>query len=1050
MVVLAARWAMAGPAESGAIAGERPDAEPPVSSASRQRRLANDAGDGERSAGGGSAPAWVFGEPIVAPEQLATWREDATLFDAAVLGHTIVAVGDHGAVVRSEDGGTSWTMAGGAPDATLRSLSFLTDRVGWVGGYRIRPQVRRAEGVVLHTRDGGRTWRRVNAHDLPGVLALRFFDERRGMLLAGAADGTPATVWSTEDGGRTWAPFVGGEGARWRAAAFTAPGLGVVAGRSGRIGVLAQVRVLPARSGLLSRQTVWAVDGGENESFWAAGDSGLIVQSVSGGVVWEEPPAGIPPYLRDLCDFRTVASRGRRVWVAGRPGSVVWHSPDGGRSWRPQFTGQPLPITCVRFSDDRYGIAVGAAGTVLRTVDGGRTWETVRGKGRRAAVLCVAPRSAALPWRLLARYSGEEGYRSSVLVIGRPAAVDDGAFDEPVLHDAVAAAGGAMGMLEARISIEQPDDRFDRAALEKAWLRQTDGRLPVWLVERVARAIRSWRPSIVVLPQASEDDAAGQILTEAIREAVVAAADAQRFPVQRKLGGLSPWRVARIVVQSPPGSGGAVTVSGSEPLAGCGCLVDDIVHDAAARICRRPEELAAPSSAFIAIDPNGDPRPLGGTPFAGLALVPGGAARRMVTPAEEAVVEKLRRQATRRAAVSVTLSQRMQAREPDVRFQGLVAELAGFTRELDRHAARNVWWELFESARRARRPQAAELAAWELLHRFPGSAEAEYAAEWLLAELTSGEREYQRLRRRGVRRQRGAGGAVVSTAATEPLDVLGREQRSRQVLELVELVAHAAPRVEKRPAWRYMLANYFRRRSQHATADRLLRALAAQSGSDRWKRAAAAELWLTQPFGAPPVPVAVCRRVAQRPRLDGLLADVVWEQARPLGLRSAGSQDEQDENATPHSFVMVGYDAEFLYLAASLRLYETQRPVEPQYAGRRHDDDLRGWDRISFVLDIDRDRSVSYVLTVDQRGRVAEALGSDPGWNPQLYVAVDGAAPDAWRVELAIPWEELVAERPAPGEIWALRAQRTVPHTDRMVWPPAEADRTVFGYLRFR
>ena len=59
------------------------------------------------------------------------------------------------------------------------------------------------------------------------------------------------------------------------------------------------------------------------------------------------------------------------------PGTLVFHSADGGRSWESFSTRQNLPIHSLTFIDERNGWAVGALGTILATVDGGRTWAAI-------------------------------------------------------------------------------------------------------------------------------------------------------------------------------------------------------------------------------------------------------------------------------------------------------------------------------------------------------------------------------------------------------------------------------------------------------------------------------------------------------------------------------------------------------------------------------------------------------------------------------------------------------------------------------------------------
>jgi photosystem II stability/assembly factor-like uncharacterized protein len=64
-------------------------------------------------------------------------------------GNRLVAVGEHGVVVYSDDAGVSWTQAAVPVDVTLTCVAFATDLLGWAAGHY---------GVILGTVDGGKTW----------------------------------------------------------------------------------------------------------------------------------------------------------------------------------------------------------------------------------------------------------------------------------------------------------------------------------------------------------------------------------------------------------------------------------------------------------------------------------------------------------------------------------------------------------------------------------------------------------------------------------------------------------------------------------------------------------------------------------------------------------------------------------------------------------------------------------------------------------------------------------------------------------------------------
>jgi len=72
-------------------------------------------------------------------------------------------------------------------------------------------------------------------------------------------------------------------------------------------------------------------------------------------------------------DLYGVAVQGDRVWAVGYWGTVL-RSDDGGRSWEHAPTPTDATLYAVAFADESNGWAVGANGVLLRTTDGGLTW----------------------------------------------------------------------------------------------------------------------------------------------------------------------------------------------------------------------------------------------------------------------------------------------------------------------------------------------------------------------------------------------------------------------------------------------------------------------------------------------------------------------------------------------------------------------------------------------------------------------------------------------------------------------------------------------------
>jgi photosystem II stability/assembly factor-like uncharacterized protein len=60
-------------------------------------------------------------------------------------------------------------------------------------------------------------------------------------------------------------------------------------------------------------------------------------------------------------------------WACGRWGTVL-HTVDGGKTWNSQSSGTDFTLTGIHFVDSKHGWAVGDQGTIIHTKDGGTTW----------------------------------------------------------------------------------------------------------------------------------------------------------------------------------------------------------------------------------------------------------------------------------------------------------------------------------------------------------------------------------------------------------------------------------------------------------------------------------------------------------------------------------------------------------------------------------------------------------------------------------------------------------------------------------------------------
>jgi photosystem II stability/assembly factor-like uncharacterized protein len=1051
----------------------------------------------------------------------ASWLDDAALHDVQLLGSkTGIAVGSHGAVWTTGDGGRSWKLVPSGVDGSLNSACFLTDQIGWVAGREIIPAVGLESGVLLFTDDGGLTWQRRAEGQLPALSYIKFFSLEEGIAVGSPSTDAPSGILRTTDGGKTWLPVNGVAPSPWRAACFLIPDMGVVTGAEGRLSLVGGEQLLGSKLPPQGLRTIRAVAVQSDDTGWLAGDGGLVLTTGSGGVVWESPAAALPEELRLGIDFRAVAVRGTNVWLAGSPGSVIWHSPNGGRNWQRYLTGQTAPLNAIRFSSDSQGVAVGEFGTILRTDDGGRSWQTVRGVDRRVAILSLQARPSKLSSAWIAKLSGEQGYRSAVWIANRqdigPTA-QAGDVETRVLA-AVEQSGGNAADIHWQLPIAVPGLEFTSDKLIAEWQRRTEGKLAPSLIGVLVRQLRTWRPDIVILDEPAKDDAAGQLLLDASLRAIEQAADSTRYIEQREFTGLPPWKVERVYLQLAGGTTGDAKIDLDEYLP---------------RLRQSVRVAAAPGDALLR--PSGldfeathepqrfayrwiglDGRPSTETSlardfFSGLRLAPGSAARRELGPIDESDLVRLQKLAQKHRNFQAIADKTLD----DPRMAGqMIGQLGGLVQGMESRQGAELLRGLADEYRERSLYDLVEATNVELIRRYPQEPVAIDAMRWLLQFWSSGETAWQRSRRmtnettritndvranakqiqqaadaltnglEGVKmadfdeaaprfdktsrpgqlNRVGFGGsdprAVGSNGRTEPGSAMTKQEwRSGEIREwhkravdLAEQLEARSPGLFRTPEIQFPLAALRRATGSMAKSDAIFRSFLSRSVDPATRSLAEREVWVMFATAEPPRAMAVCQYTSDRPKLDGVLADPCWQASRDVRLTSVAPQDEFDSEPEPNAaLVMLSYDSEFLYVGLSVPRLEGAPLDGPQQAGRTHDADLTRHDRVTVCLDVDRDYATWYEFHVDQRGWTFESCWEDRRWNPEWFVATD-ADNTHWRIEAAIPWNEMVPNPPQRGTIWGAAITRTTPTVGVQTWVHPAVTRprpSSFGLLKF-
>ncbi len=1026
-------------------------------------------------------------------------EDDASLYALSFVGSRFgCAVGDRGVCWITRDGGKSWAFARTPVKCALRDVRFLTDRIGWAVGAEVAPYTRFASGVVLHTTDGGITWVIQSQGRLPPLYQVRFFDDQLGLVIGEATTACPAGMLATTDGGTTWNSVNGPRATGWRTAALTPAGTGIVAGPRGGLGIITRDQLVRTVNQFRGLRGFNAVALSSDGSGWLVGDGGWALRTTNGGGSWSLPAAALPVRLRDCMEFQAVAQVGEQVWIGGAPGSVIWHSPDAGKHWESQPTGETTPWRSIAFQSEKQGVAIGDLGKILRTEDGGQTWQPVRGGGRHLAFLSVQARPDQVSFSTIAKYSAEWGYRSGTVVMTRRdlgTAADEHRAMPLQLEEAISSVGGNISTVDWRLPLTVPGLDRDRDKLLDEWSLLTDDQLPEVVLTDLIAQIRTWQPEVILLSEPAPEDAAGRITWDAMVKAIDQAADPAIGRELHQLIGLAPWTVKKVFTRAILPKPGLLSVQPREMLVRVGLPIDQLVEPAAARVLGSPT-LALAVETLQLVRSGIEADIANPTLFGGLDLPTNGPTRRAFLPTNLEGLEQ-RQLAIKSREGFVNFSRQLMD-GPDQGNQ-LIAQLRSKVASLPPDEGAKLLSDVARGYRERMLFDGAEQTYSLLLELYPGHPAATESAGWLLRFWTSAEMGWLRIKpqlsEKGETRPNMAvmqadfqqamntnqkrpgslaaaelpaatssptektntpvrvkpkglvnlvAGEETSTGAADLLTLQG-EQWRQSADRITGLVDRIAPGFFREPEIQLAVAALMRRSSRPADADRVIDELLKLDSKDAWSQLAQGELWLIKPQIRSPRPVATCRRTSLPPRLDGELSDACWEGAAELFLTDQSTEAETDfMGAAPvkKGGVQILKARPMILLLHDDRFLYMAGTI-PRHAGLSNDPPKQAGRTHDADLGL-HDR-ISFALDTDRDYNTFYRFEVDQRgatreacWDfsgwNPKWYVASAADDQVWRFEVAIPWEELAPAAPAPNTFWAIGITRTMPTIGIQGW----------------
>lgn len=299
----------------------------------------------------------AFLDPLATPAMKSSLAPKALINGLSFAGQRIVAVGQRGHILLSDDDGSTWKQATVPVSVDLTAVLFASPKRGWAVGHG---------GVVLTTEDGGASWsKQLDGHmvgqllvayyadgrpdgpDEPALAQLRadarrfaeegpdkpFLDLWFENETTGYVVGLFNLILKTCDGGRTWQPLLD--------------------------------RTDNPKA--LHFNAIRAV----GDELYLAGEQGLVLKLDPATQRFKALPM----------DYR-----GTFFGITGKPGAIIvyglrgnaFRSGDGGASWQKIDTGVAASLTAASVTTDGRLLLVSQAGQVLVSTDDGQSFAKLK------------------------------------------------------------------------------------------------------------------------------------------------------------------------------------------------------------------------------------------------------------------------------------------------------------------------------------------------------------------------------------------------------------------------------------------------------------------------------------------------------------------------------------------------------------------------------------------------------------------------------------------------------------------------------------------------
>ncbi|MEO8665555.1 MAG: YCF48-related protein [Ignavibacteria bacterium] len=302
--------------------------------------------------------------------------------------NTGYAAGAFGTIIKTTDGGLTWALQSSQSDKDLSEILFVNSNTGFAAG---------KDGIILRTSDGGKNWFQCSSGVSSYLHDIFFINETAGYIT-----GLSGTILKTKDGGIKWQQPKSIINASLFCMSFLNESTGVIGGYNTILKTINGGKTFTQLNADIDPSTaVTGIAYADSITIYAAGNSphGIFYKSVNAGLNWTKTSLDLPYLFGGSVDLvRSICFVDKNSGYIITDFGTILRTSTGGINWtkdssfRPSYA-KSFTMYDINFSDALHINISGGGGTIIRSTDGGIKWFTAAGNKKTIYKSCFTDNS---------------------------------------------------------------------------------------------------------------------------------------------------------------------------------------------------------------------------------------------------------------------------------------------------------------------------------------------------------------------------------------------------------------------------------------------------------------------------------------------------------------------------------------------------------------------------------------------------------------------------------------------------------------------------------